>query len=267
MQIGYEQEIDLENRRAQYEQKINPENRRAQIENDFEMIKKEDSLNDEFKADFEIGVNNFDLIINTSIGGESNDVLTASIREYNPGKYALTKIDEGRAVLKAIELQLDDVLAKNKKNNIIIEVEAIGSSNILPKTGKIYYNGLLGDTVSIRYYRFNDPETPLDKTFIKGKTLMTNEYLALLRAFDAVKYLWEKYYIDSTNTRIIAREFNKKGQEYGRLDLQITLRDAFLKDYEEMNSYGRPFWHFFNKNKQVGSKQIGNKQQAGKPRK
>jgi hypothetical protein len=252
MQIGYEQEIDLENRRAQYEQKINPENRRAQIENNFEMIKKEDSLNDEFKADFKIGIHNFDLIINTSIGGKSNDVLTASIREYSPGKYALTKTDEGMAVLKAIEWQLDDVLKKNKentwkenkKNNIIIEMDAIGSADAIPYMRKIYYDGLLGDTVSIRYYRFNDPEIPLDKTFIKGKTLMTNEYLALLRAFDAVKYLWEEYDIDPKNTRITAREFDKIGPEYRRLDLQFTLREAFLKDYEEMNRNGKPFWHF-----------------------
>jgi hypothetical protein len=245
-----------------YAQKINPENRTAQMENNFEIIKKEQSLNSEFNPDFKIGVNNFDLIINTSIGGESDDVLSAGIWKYNPGKYALTATVEGMAVLEAIEWQLNDVLDKNKRNNIIIEVEAIGSSDALPDMGQVYYDGLLGDSISVTYYRFNDPEIALNETFIKGKTLMTNEYLALLRALDAVKYLCGKYDIDPKNTKIIAREFDREGPEYRRLDLQITLRDAFLKDYEEMNRNGRRFWNFLKRDKQVGSKQISNKQQA-----
>jgi hypothetical protein len=229
-----------------YAQKINTENRTAQMENNFEIIKQEQSLSPEFNPDFKIGINNFDLIINTSIGGESDDVLSAGIWKYSPGKYALTATDEGRAVLEAIELQLNDVLDKNKKNNTLIEVEAIGSSDALPDMGPVYYDGLLGDSVSVTYYRFNDPEIALDETFMKGKTLMTNEYLALLRALDAVKYLCGKYDIDPENTKIIAREFDREGPKYRRLDLQITLRDAFLKDYEEMNRNGKFFWNMLN---------------------
>jgi hypothetical protein len=245
-----------------YAQKINPENRTAQMENNFEIIKKEQALNDEFKPEFKIGINNFDLIINTSIGGESDDVLSAGIWKYNPGKYALTATVEGMAVLEAIELQLNDVLDKNKKNNTIIEVEAIGSSDALPEMGQVYYDGLLGDSISVTYYRFNDPEVALNKTFTKGNTLMTNEYLALLRALDAVKYLCGKYDIDPKNTKIIAREFDREGPQYRRLDLQITLRDAFLKDYEEMNRNGKFFWNTLKRDKQIGNKQIGSKQQA-----
>jgi hypothetical protein len=232
-------------RQIGYAQKINAENRTAQMENNFEMIKKEQLLNSDFNPDFEIGVNNFDLIINTSIRGESDDVLSAGIWKYNPGKYALTATVEGMAVLEAIEWQLDDVLDKNKKNNSIIEVEVIGSPDALPDTGKIYYDGLLGNTVYVTYSRFDKPNIPLNETFIKGKTVMTNEYLALLRAVDAVKYLCGKYRIDLKNTKIIAREFDKEGSEYRRLDLQITLRYAFLKDYEEMNRYGRLLWNNF----------------------
>jgi hypothetical protein len=218
-----------------YTEKVNTEKQTKQMENNFETIKQEHSLNSEFKPEFKVGTNNFDLIINTSIGGESDDALAAGIWKYNPGKYALTKTIEGMAVLETIELQLNDVLDKNKKNNIIIEVEAIGSADALPYKRKTYYDGLLGQTVSVKYYRFNAPNIPLNKTFIQDQTLMTNEYLALLRALDVVNYLCSKYDIDTKDTKIIAREFDREGPEYRRLDLQITLRNAFLKDYEEMN--------------------------------
>jgi hypothetical protein len=123
---------------------------------------------------------------------------------------------------------MDEVLKKNRnkdENKVKIIVEAIGSADALPYRKYVYYDGLLGDVLrDIRYYRYNEPNTPLSKTFIKGETLITNSEIALLRAWDAVKYLDNKYKIKSKYIKIQTREFEQTGPEYRRLDLEITLK-------------------------------------------
>jgi hypothetical protein len=235
---------------VQYREKTNGERRTQQMDQDHSTIRHRRLPNSDtkpaFKVNFDVKVKDFDLIINTLTGDESDDALSAGIWKYSPGKYALTATPDGQDVLEAIEWQLDDVLKKNRGNNTVIEVEAIGSADALLYKSTVYYDGLLGDTLHVKYFRYNEPDTPQYVTFIKRKTPMTNEYLALLRALDAVKYLYDRYYIDRENIKIFVREFDEAGPEYRRLDLKITLRNAFLKDYNDLNFAGKLFKKIFN---------------------
>jgi hypothetical protein len=232
---------------VQFWEKTDDTRRTLQMIHDYEAIRRKRSLNLDidrfaFKANFDVKVKDFDLIINTSTKDESDDALLSSISEYRPGKYTLAATPDGKDVLEAIEKQLDDVLKKNRENESVIDVEVIGSADALPYLKKVYYDGLLGDTLSdVRYFKYGEPDTPRYITFIKGQTLMTNEYLALLRAWDAMIYLNSMYFIDPENIKIFVREFDKIGPEYRRLDLKITLKDAFHKDFDELNFIERLF--------------------------
>jgi hypothetical protein len=222
------------------------------MKQDYNTLKDNLSLNPDVNPVFAVKIEDFDLRIHTSIEEGSDNAVFASIWSYSPGKYILSETLEGQAVLETIKEQLNDVLdvtkkqldKMNKEDNIVFEVEAIGSADAIPYRRKVYYDGLLGDTLyNVRYYRFNEPDNPLYITFIKNETLMSNEYLALLRAYDAVKSLCHGYYID--NVKIFTREFDKTGPEYRRLDLQITLRNAFLEDYNELSFGSRLFKKIF----------------------
>jgi hypothetical protein len=202
------------------------ENIRLRIENKFPEIK--------IKPQFKVKIKDFDFTINTAISESDPGTMNSAIWSYKPGKYCLSSSVEGIAILEILESQLDEIL-KNKNQDMIIAVEAIGSADALLWHKKTYYDGLLGDLYGVKYYRLNDPITPLYETFITGETLMTNEKLALLRAYDVIKYLKLKYSIEDKNIMIFTREFDKVGPEYRRLDLQITIRNAFTKDYENLD--------------------------------
>jgi hypothetical protein len=222
-----------------YKEKFDDGRRSEQMNRDYIKIQNESLLNPGIKPDFVAkNTNKFDLEINTSISEESEDDLSAKIWRYYPGKYVLSKTQEGQAILRTIEWQLDEILEKNrnKGKNVEIAIEAIGSADALPFRKKVYYDGLLGDTLrNIRYYRIDKPNTPLQKTFIKDETLITNELLALLRALDAVRYLNAKYYIKDEYIKILTREFDEIGPEYRKLDLKITMKDVFLEDYNDLS--------------------------------
>jgi hypothetical protein len=231
---------------VQHQKTTNPERIKQQMNHDQSTIKRRRSpyldIKPAFKVNFDVKVEDFDLIINTSTGDEFDDVLSAGIWKYSPGEYALTATPDGQDVLETIRWQLDDILTKNRENNnIVIEVEAIGSADALRYNNEVYYDGRLGNTLEVRYFKCNEPDIPLDTKFTKGKTRMTNELLALLRALDAVIYFYDRNYIDPENIKIFVREFDRAGPEYRRLDLQITLRNAFLKDYNELNFAAKLF--------------------------
>jgi hypothetical protein len=224
----------------EYREKTSDKKRNEKARQIYEAIKSRWELNPDVKTDFKVEIENYDLIINSSTGGDSDDAVSTGIWKYQPGKYCLSSTREGAAILMTIETQLDNVLEKNRSNNVAIEIEAIGSTDTLLFKKKIYYDGLLGDTIyNIRYYRYDKPDMPLYITFIKDETLITNEYLALLRAYDAVKYLYDRYYIDRNDIKIFTREFDEAGPEYRRLDLQISLRNVFRKEYDELGIGGK----------------------------
>jgi hypothetical protein len=220
-----------------FEKKLDGTKRTEQMNRNYAKISNAGSLNFDVKPDFKAKIKNFDIEINTSIGEKVEDDLSAMIWRYYPGKYALSKTPEGLAILRTIEWELDELLEANRSDNVEIEIEAIGSADALPFKKKVYYDGLLGDTLSnIRYYNLNKPDIPLYMTFIKGQTRITNEGLALLRAVDAVKYLYDKYdIIADRHIKIYTREFDKVGPEYRRLDLKITMKNVFLEDYNELD--------------------------------
>jgi hypothetical protein len=229
----------------EYKKKRDVEKRSEQMDSVYLTFQNKKSLTPDVKPDFKANIKekadikNFDIEIKTSIGEKVEDDLSAMIWRYEPGKYVLSLTPEGLAILETIKLQLDEVLRKNqnKGRNIEIIVEAIGSADALPYRKDVYYDGLLGDVLrDIKYYRYDEPNIPLSKTFIKEQTLMTNEGLALLRAWDAVEFLRrERYHIEDKNIKIYARKFDKYGAEYRRLDLTITLKDVFLEDYNDLS--------------------------------
>jgi hypothetical protein len=214
----------------EYEKKRDGAKRSEQMDSVYLAFQNKSLLIPEIEPDFiSEKMNNFYMEIHTPIGGKFEDGLSTMICGYHPEEYVFSKTQEGKAILRTIEWRLDEVLKKNQnkgENNVEIIVEAIGSDDALPLKKKVYYDGLLGDTLrNIMYYRFNEPDIPLFKTFIKGETLITNSEIALLRAWDAVKYLDNKYKIKSKYIKIQTREFEQTGPEYRRLDLKITLKD------------------------------------------
>jgi uncharacterized cupin superfamily protein len=228
-----------------YTKKIDEIKRTSEMHINYENFRNKLSLSSDINPQFKAEIKDFDFRITATVSDSQNGTINSGIWKYKPGQYCLSATYEGTAILEVIEGQLDDILERNINNNMVIEIEAIGSADALPYRKKVYYDGILGDCLSnLRYYRFDKPNTPLYITFMKGETLMTNENLALLRAYDAVKYLKERYFIEDEDIRIFTREFAQIGAEYRRLDLQITLRNAFFKEYNELG-YGARF--FLNK--------------------
>jgi hypothetical protein len=177
------------------------------------------------KRSFSSKIADLDWKINLSTGRKFQPELSVMIWK-DHGKYALTKTSEGADIFRNFEYDLDHIIDKNRNENVEIAIEVIGSDdNVIPFREKVYYDGLLGDTLSnVQYYRINEPDIPLYKTFIKEKTVLTNNEFALLKALDAVKYLCDMYDIDEKDIKICVKEFDRFRMEYQELDLKITLK-------------------------------------------
>jgi hypothetical protein len=198
----------------------------------YQDIKLTTPLKTDFNPQFDVDIKKFDFTINVSMDEYNNGNINSSIIKYSPGQYCLSQSQEGMAVLKVIENSIDGFLQYD--SNTIIKIVATGSADGLPVKKNITYDGKLGDLYGVEYYRENNPYQPQYADFIYGKTRMTNEYFALLRAYDVILYLIRKYSIDKKNIKLYVKEFSNIGDYYRRCDLSITLENVFMNDYNKL---------------------------------
>ena len=197
------------------------------MNDNYRNIKQATSLRTGFNPQFYADIENFDFTIDVMMNN-----INSSIIRYSPGQYCLSNSREGMAILAVIENSIDGFLQYDF--NTVIKVMAVGSADGLLVRKNLTYDGQLGDLYNVKYYRGSSPNQPQYANFIKGKTRMTNEYFALLRAYDVISYLKEKYSIEEKNIELYVEEFSNIGSDYRRCDLSITLENVFMNDYNEL---------------------------------
>ncbi|MDR2511736.1 MAG: hypothetical protein LBC89_04665 [Bacteroidales bacterium] len=201
---------------------------------ELEAKQKERNLDFSFPLGFQFDNDNF--VINYSTyDDEDNNQTNTSISGYRLGGVRFSDTKEGVMILEVIQNRMKVFLEKDK--NTIIKVVAYGSADGTSVKSGLKYNGEFGyNTKKIKYYKDNNVNRPLYKEFIAGQTPMTNSDFALLRAYDIVKYMTDRFSISENNIKIFTIEYDEIGEEYRRCDFSITLEKALLLKSEDIEN-------------------------------
>ena len=197
-----------------------------------------ESMNTDLSLPFDIEFDSEkeDFIINCSIFDDKE--IRTSISNYSSGEYLFSGTQTGNMILRNIK----NVIGKFLKNNedVTIKVVACGHADNEPVKQNTEYCGVFGDTVSIPYYDFDNPEIKKNKELTKGNKLENKDF-ALFRAYDIVKYLTERFHIEENNIRIYVKEHDKTGPEYRRCDFSITLENVYHynDDYNKLSDWAK----------------------------
>lgn len=106
-------------------------------------------------------------------------------------------------------------------------VRITGAADALPVTGRINYDGKLGDFVNEPYYLDNNLSAI---TLTQQTGIRSNEQLAFARAVAVKSYIAENLpALDSmiTDYQYSVSLSDKKGGEYRRISVEFTFVDAF----------------------------------------
>ena len=162
--------------------------------------------------------------------------MKTSISKYKPGSYLLAEYNSCKALLIILESVVNRLCEKNINDSLMLDTKIIGFADGLRVKENSRYKGNLGDVVKLDYYSMDDSNYK-SETLVRGITEMKNEYFAVLRAFDMKKYLEQLDIFKANRCRfeIQAKTTNKIGPQYRKVIIDLTIKNAFLKDYEELN--------------------------------
>ena len=225
-----------------YDDKKNPIRHYKELKEFEDDLKKTPFVSQKFNPVYDIVIRDFDFKMNFTLDENSGiGYMANTISGYNPGQFCLSSNPDGKAILKLIEFKLNELINKDFDENVIIEIEAIGMADGISVKNNLKYDGSLGEKLQVRYFRVRDPKNPIYANFLEGNTIMKNEYFALLRAYDVVLELTRKYKVDENNIKIFVKEYSEIGDKYRSCNLSITLKNAFLKDYNKLNDITKLF--------------------------
>jgi len=151
-----------------------------------------------------------------------------SVKEdFQAGKYQISQSNAANSMLRIISQAFANDFAQYIKPGKRAIIKLIGSADALPVTGKIAYDGSLGEFVNEPYLLGNDLSTI---SLTKAGGIRNNEQLAFARAVAVKNYITDNIRsLDSMNTdyQYCVEVYDKKGGEYRRIGVEITFVDAF----------------------------------------
>ena len=169
------------------------------------------------------------------------EIMTATINEYNVGEYF--KNSNAERTLRLLEKEIDRYFLNRKENeDIYLLIWAKGYADGTPVNSNGFYSG--NCIYDVEYYFEDDKYFQNKQTvnFINGHTRMENHYYAVLRAYYIVQHLKVMYpNTDNSQIKIIAKEYKEKGPQYRGCDLQIVVKNALMKEYDELGLGAKKF--------------------------
>ncbi len=194
----------------------------------------------------ETGIKDLDLQL--KFGLES---VKGSVSSFKAGDYYLPKYKSYRALLDLFEIIVDKLCQRYMDDSSMLDTKIIGFADGLKVSGNPRYWGIFGDNLKLKYYSFNDSEYKV-RVFEKGRTKLQNEDFAALRAFGLKKHLSQLSAFKSEKCKfdIFTKTTQETGAQHRKVIFVVTIRDAFLKEFKELNFLGRYIYNKKFKNKE-----------------
>lgn len=147
--------------------------------------------------------------------------------DFPAGKYQISQSNAANSMLKIVSQAFINDFAQYIKPGEKVIVKITGSADALPISGKIAYDGSLGEFVNEPYLLGNDLSTI---SLTRNEGIRNNEQLAFARAVAVKNYITNNIRsLESMNTdyTYCVEVSDKKGGEYRRISVEFTFVDAF----------------------------------------
>lgn len=157
--------------------------------------------------------------------------------DWPSGKYRLkdsqAALQTAGIIKSTIESKLEQYIAPGTE----VTVKIIGSTDAAPFRNAVAYDGVFGDIQDAEYF----VNGSFGYVSINTKDgISSNEQLAYLRTLDIKNFLQKHigaFRVANVNYEHFAEVADKVGAQYRRVAVEITIHNAFQKDYPEIASY------------------------------
>lgn len=147
--------------------------------------------------------------------------------DFLPGKYQISQSNAANSMLKIISQAFATDFAQYIKPDKKLIVKITGSADALPVSGKIAYDGSLGQFINEPYLLGTDLSS---MTLTESSGILNNEQLAFARAVAVKNYITKNLRtLDSMSTdyNYCVEISDKRGGEYRRISVEFTFVDTF----------------------------------------
>lgn len=225
------------------------EQNRAQKINQFDEFKKGlgsiiEEKSNEFNKTPYVDVAYDDLDVTFEFGfitkvDETINLYMSEFKGFDVGQYKLDESKSSKALILMLETSLNKffTLFEYNPGSQYADIKIKGFADGTKVRDSAKYNGDSGLIKDLSYYSFD--EGKLKTLTLEKGDKMINEYYALLRANEIKIHLEEIPILENSQIELATKTFKKKGKKYRKVMIEIVIKDALKKDYEQLNRLDR----------------------------